>query len=376
MRRKVSSVDFPTIERLLNITENYQKRGETTEMIHTAQIFTQLTSKEYWRLSRLQGARVSTSGEIRFNNLTEKGIRSIHAYRQRGDSIVFYWCELVLNLNRVTMSGEQTPHPFTVTEENKIKLKEHFGEFIKEVLPRRTDISKWNVKRIDYTFDIKIPNIKEYIALLQRGDKPHGMHIDNSEQHKGEMDKTHYKNGVRYKNKSCTVNIYNKYEERVQIKEYPPPLLEECRNILRVEIQCYRRKVESIMKSLSLAGKRFFNYLVSEERQKKIVGYYLSRICGRSDYYTLDKAFKQVEQSRCTLSAKKQMRQFLTAVNRCKSVWKTRVLYGKETANSILIRLRNLNINPVTIPRRWNKCSLPSLYTHKFLFEQKNGENS
>lgn len=343
-------------------------------MIHTAQIFTQLTSTEYWRLLRLQGARISSCGEVRFYDLTEKGIRSIHAYQQRGDSIVFYWCELVLNLNRVAMGGEQTPHPFTVTEENKIKLKENFGEFIKEILASRTDLSRWNVKRIDYTFDIKLPNVGEYIALLQRGDKPHGMHIDNSEQHKGEMEKTHYKNSVRYRNKSCTVNIYNKFEERAQIEEYPPPLLEECRDILRVEIQCYRRKIESIKKII--AGKRFFDYLLSEERQRQIVGYYLSRIGGKGDYCTLDRAFKQVEQSRYSPLAQKQIKQFLTAVNRYKSVWKTRIRYGKDSANPILARLRNLNINPATIPRRWGKSALPSLYTQNFLSEQENGENS
>lgn len=342
-------------------------------MIHTAHIFTQLKNAEYRRLLRLAGARITSDGEVRFNNLTEKGIRSIRAYQQRGDPLVFYWCELVINLNRVAMGGKQTPHPYIATEENKSKLKEHFREFINELLPARTDLSRWNVKRIDYTFDIKIPNVKEYIALLQRGDKPFGMHIDNSEQHKSEMEKTHYKNSVRYKNKSCTVNIYDKFEERKQIAAYPPPLLEECRDILRVEIQCRSRKVQSIGKNIG--GKRFFDYLLSEDRQRAIVGYYLSRIGGKGNYYTLKEACEIVEKSHCPRLSKKQTEKFLTTANRYKSVWKTKALYRKESASKILARLRRLNINPVTIPRRWKKRALQSFYTQIFLSEQENAEN-
>lgn len=330
-------------------------------MIHTAELITKIDYENYYNLLQQEKRKIDNNKNIYLHNLNNVGITRIHAFTQKIENGYIYWCEIIVNLNRVCNNGKPTPMPFVVNRLNIEKLKINFCKFIKQLLPNRANILAWSVQRIDYTLDIKTPYVKEYIQLLQRGDKPRQCYIDNNTQHKSEMEKTHYKGSVRYKNKSVTLNIYDKYKER-QKENYSGTLLQECKDILRIEIQCFKNKAIRIKRKFNRNSYGFKAYLLSEEEQKSIFKYYLSCICGKNTYFEYIRAVKKVEDSNFRATTKQTLILLLKSVSEHKSVWKTKVYIGKEKYYNILSKLQKIDINPVTIPRRWNIKQLKNIY--------------
>lgn len=337
-------------------------------MIHTATILTLLTREEYCTLKDNPQAKISPTNEVFLYTVRDYGISRLHAYCKKIDDYHFYYCEAKINLNRITNNGEQTPHPFIVNERNKKLLQENFYRFIFPLLPNKANINSWSVERIDYTIDITTPHVKEYIALLQRGGKPPKTRIDSpkgedgKEQHRSENDKTHYKNSVRYANESCLLQIYDKFEERKQIDGYPVEMLERCKNILRIELQCFYRKTRTIKRRYAIRGISICSFMLSEIDQKNIFTFYLRNICGYGDYMELTAAVNTVKESRLTGKRKEEIIALLTEINTTKNVRKIKAKY-RERLEPILRSLRSLNINPVTIPRRFNIKKLNNLFS-------------
>lgn len=330
-------------------------------MIHTTELIKQIKYEEYYLLLQQNNVKIDNNKNIYLYSLANKGITRIKAYPQQIDNGYIYWCNIIVNLNRVAKNGKQTPFPLCVNEKNIDNLKQNFENFIKPLLANHSNIFDWIVQRIDYTIDIQTTNVKEYIQLLQRGDKPYHYQIDNEKQHKKEIDKTHYPNSVRYKSKSATINIYNKYEER-KSQKYDGIILENCKNILRLEIQCFKRKAIYLKQKYnkSISGLRAF--LISEEQQKAIFKYYISRICGKANYYEYTKAIKRIEESNLHQKTKYILKRLLQEISIHKSVWKAKLLLKPKNYSEYFNKLEKLNINPTTIPRRWAKNSMLNIY--------------
>ena len=334
-------------------------------MIHTAQIFSYLTQVEFDKISRLENTATATTKNITTittTALAKQGVRKITAYQIKHKSGNVCYCELVFNLNRVYQLGKQTPKPFIVNKDSKKQLKTNFLKIISPLLPNKADLSKWHTQRIDYTIDIQTPLVGKYIQLFQRGDKPYRSVIDNDKQHKSEKDKTHYKNQVRYKNKSCTIQIYDKYQERLTLKHYPKEQLAQCKNILRVELQCKHNKVSAIKKRFELPNKKFLSYLLNEQQQEKLFTSYLTAICGKSTYYSLTKAKQIINKSQLRLVTKQELIHLLENVNSSKSVWKAKANYNKTTFRRLKETIDKLNINLVTIPKRWKNEQITDIF--------------
>ena len=331
-------------------------------MIHTAELITKIKYNDYHFLLQQKNVKIDNFQNVYLHALNCIGITTIQAYPQKIENGYIFWCKIIINLNRVANSGKQTPFPFVVNDNNIYKLKENFSKFVKELLPHHSNIFYWSVQRIDYTIDIKTPNVKEYIKLLQRGDKPPFYKIDNEKQHKKEIDKTHYPNGVRYKNKSATINIYDKYEERKEKAKYKGELLEKCKDILRLEIQCFKRKTITLKRKFKNKENGLKIFLISEEQQRKLFKYYLSHICGKANYYEYAKALKRIEESNLHDKTKKALKEILLAVAKTKSVWKTKLILKPQKYRNYFQKLEKLNINPATIPRRWGKTELINIY--------------
>lgn len=308
-------------------------------MVHTAELFTEITAAEY---AVLKG---------RTNDYLGGGINKIELYRGGGRFI----CKIVINLNKLSNKGKSTPKPFRVTERGKFVLEEWFANRVTTFLPLRDNIRAWTVTRIDYTLDVYSERVKEYIFLLQKGDKPPFTKIDNAKQHRKEIDKTHYKNSVRYKSKSVTVNIYNKYEERKTQNGYPENLLEDCRNIVRVEIQCLRDKRDRIRKNNKINGSGVLDLLLTEEKHREIIEYYLQRITGKGDYYDLHTATEKILNSKISERNKRNAINFIRLVNKERSVWKIKEKYEGINVQGAKTILDKIKVNAVTIPKEWGE---------------------
>lgn len=331
-------------------------------MIHTAELISAITRQEYQVLQE-QENKDFYNGKLHIYTLANYGITEIQALKIPYDENNYsYWCILRINLKRIANNGQATTSLYYCTEEEKENLTRNFERFMSTLLPQRANLSQWIVRRIDYTIDIKTPYVKEYITLLQRGNKPPYSHIDNDKQHKREDKKTHFKGGVRYKNKSITVNIYDKYRERQSEENiYNAHLLESCRDILRIEIQCFKEKVRYIKQRRCIPHKTIYPYLRKEIAFKTIYEN-LKHIAGKGDYYSYAQALKEANGKNLHLETKKKIEWFLFFINRqYKSVWKLKSEWDEREFKTLTSKLRELNINPVTIPRSYKIKKLPNI---------------
>ncbi len=323
-------------------------------MLHTAELTKLITFKELLYLRAL-----SKDGKGNIYTLADKGITRISTNAIA--PVIYQTCTVVMNLARVANNGKRTTALYEPTQENNEKLRANFKEFMGKLLPYNADLDKWQTRRLDYTKDIKTPYCSKYIKLLQRGDKPKLLTIDSKDTHKKEADKRHYNGSVRYSCKSYTINIYDKYKERID-KRTPKEIAEESRYILRVEMQCGKEKLSYIKRKneLSTFGLQGLTTLYGEEvnMMKKA----LIAIEGGGTYYTLNKAIKLVKQSEKATNIKSELITLLKFVNSWRSVRVARIRYRNDKKfNALLSHLRELNINPVTIPKGWGVSSLPSI---------------
>lgn len=336
-------------------------------MIHTAELITNINYWEFEELCSRPNARIY-KGDKRFTcivgiyDLAIYGIKEIRGFRQQLKGGCEHWCKIVVNLARIADNGRQTTKLFTATHEEMSRLYENFGVFMGKVLPDKCNLSKWVVQRIDYTIDIKTPHVQNYINLLQKGGKPRYTHIANREQKKAEMKKTHYPYGVRYESKSLTVNIYNKEEERKQ-DGANDRILEESKNILRIEIQCKKRKTKYIRRKNGFESNNIYPYLYTRKEAQEIILYNLKEITLTGDYYTGARVEKIINNANLHKTTKEILIKCIKEINlKYKSVWKFKKANGNDKQyRAIIEKLKRMKINPVTIPRSWGIESLQNI---------------
>ncbi len=324
-------------------------------MIHTATLTTAISEKEYNFL--LKSTKRNT-GKI--YTLSQIGITSIKPIKIIND-YEYYFCEIIINLNRIANNGKRTNAPFMENSESLKRLYENFSKYISRLLPYRQNINCWTVKRIDYTIDIKTPYCTEYISLLQKGNRPKKLQIDSKDKHKKEIDKRHYSGSVRFTCKSYTINIYDKFKERTD-KGTPKEIANESKNILRIEIQCKSSKIAYISKKYGLYGQTIQNLTQLISEQSTMFLRALKAIEGGGYYYKLDTAIKRVKESTKKETIKNELITLLQSINNFRSVVTAGAKYNNKLQfNRLLLHLRELDINPVTIPKRWKVYTLPPL---------------
>lgn len=353
-------------------------------MIHTVQLITPLLFDEYntlihrddWRTRTIDGREYRT-----LETLAGVGIRNICAYDLNGNR----YCELIMNLQRVVNDGKQTTELFR-REKDFEKLKENFSRFIAEVLPQKTDIDVWKVKRIDYTIDLHLtPDfVDKHIILLQRGNKHQSWLVketkqtkeDRIRQHRGRKDTPHPVGSCIFENKQYYINIYDKEYEREQKQTEQQTHgytwitdsdIEACKGVLRLEVQVISRdKLREIQESGGIPDRLLKYYIRHDIVEKTILEAYM-QIAGRFDYYSVPQLAKIIYSS--DIRSKRVVLDFLTKAEDLKSVWKAeeeyKKLFEKEPSRTPLktIRalLRKLKVNPAPIPPEMNDETIENL---------------
>lgn len=234
-----------------------------------------------------------------------------------------------------------------------VPIANRFDELIKAIEPNLPSFYYWTLKRIDYAINYKTKNVKDYIKLFQRADKP-------SEYFKEPYDKTQKRRTQRAGSfylfsKSVAINFYDKQAERIYNMKRQEDI-NNSKNILRFEIQCNKGKTDYINYTHEFKGKELYNYTEPSLSKEMIINYYLKTI-GKGDFYKLDAAIKKVNScEKYSARCKNNLIDILKLINKCRSVWKARQQYSKtkETFNKGIKLIRKLGINPITIPERWS----------------------
>lgn len=317
--------------------------------------------------------------------LRENGIRLRLCTINRG---VFRSPRLIC---RVTFNKILTPGSKIELIEFKdvYSVEREFDKLTEALLPILPSFSQWTVNRIDYCINVKTPFVEKYLDLLKKGDRPKLKswydHNGNYTQKPGSL----YLVGTakHRKNRSITVNFYNKQDEIMkdcyyqntddewQETEFPyDNLIELAADVLRLEVQCHKPKTDYLKEIFNLPDKSIMNYL-SPIISEYVIESYLLRIGRSSDYHRKRVALEMVDHTSRKSKTKDRMKLIIREVaKQYSSIAKVRDKLEKNGVmnriefNRILRIMDDENINPVTISDNYPldgmnlKEGLPNLY--------------
>lgn len=330
-------------------------------MVHTMTITHSIISRKIYdeifenlnKLSKSKEGRFYPKGnEYITHAMKDKGFSRIALMKKKVNSK--YKCpymQISITLNPAILIGKKIEDIVEAFEIEDVQR-----EFDKEIslihkhLPR---LNNWVVNRIDYAVNIETKYVGEYIKLFQRADKPYNFKEPYCLKSKR---RKQLKGSFYFISNSVNINFYDKGNERKKAG------VEGIDNLLRLEVQCKKNKVNSIKNTKGFDAclvKYFLNPLLSKE----IINYYYKKIIKEGDYFTLDKAVRIIKNSDHTISVKEKAIEILRAVNFNRSIWKAREnsKYDKEEFNRYLKYIQSLGINVITIPIAWNLKYLNNL---------------
>lgn len=316
------------------------------------------------------------------NYYSRKGITHIELricrYRNTG-GIMKEKHYLYLGFNASAMMGGSRVYALDLNKHRPAQITAQILKRIYEVNELRIcgihkiGIEQWHLDRIDLTLDVKVPDPRLFINMLNLslpfgfcGMKP----FRKSEFQ--QMESCYFQNGTR------AFNIYDKLSEinnhKIVINDDE---LEQVRHTVRIEVQLGKKAVANLMRNSQSVNKRnlmdfldtAFSYGYLEKQVKAVFG--------AEKYVCLTAALQTISQSRFRRQTKCIMAEIINAVhsygglysleeavaNRDKGIpssWG-----GLQNFRKILKKIRSLGIHPVTLPdslANSKYSELPSLY--------------
>ena len=251
------------------------------------------------------------------------------------------------------------------------KIESSFDDTVQKIHSNLPTLQQWTVQRIDYAIQIYTIYSMYLVQLFNRGDKP------SKKYSVGVYSKKDFRNvqmqGSLYmRNKSVTINFYDKKDEQENAYMWGNSNKQDImdsQNLLRFEVQCKRYKTNSLKQKYNFSSKCLSHFLC-EYMAKNLILHYYNEIIGPGDYYKLNEAEKIINSSDYRNSTKENCINMLKLISDSRSIWKARedFVKGKVIKNTDIYvqgslatyqrrlkQIRNLNINPVAIPKDYIK---------------------
>lgn len=256
-----------------------------------------------------------------------------------------------------------------------------FNNEMEKISPLLKSFYDYNIKRIDYCINFYLKELapecsqEQIINLLKRGDIPPSYQEWTEYDEKSHRDKRKPESFYLY-NSSVTINCYSKYMQLVnqskksQEKGYAPispKTLEAAQDIIRFEVQCKYHKTFSLNQKAGLLGNHDLNKyktLLGHDFYNEQIHSYWNKVIGKGDWYSMQEAICIIESKHFNSQKKKRLIDALQTVSLHRSIATAKSLlkgYQLDAFKHTLSELSNLNINPVTIPKRWNIGHIPNL---------------
>ena len=248
-----------------------------------------------------------------------------------------------------------------LTEESDIMgINDRFTQLVQAIHPDLPEFLNWKLDRLDYSTNVRTSNVPLYIELLQRSDQP-SKYYKPPKSASGKREQRD--NSLYLSTKSFSLNFYNKQGEVID-RGQDPKHIADAKDILRIEVQCNRAKLNSLKQKYTthITTTEVRQFITTDLAREVLLNYYDQTI-GSGDYYTLDEAKKIIEaQSDITDSKKLKLVGHIEKINKYKNLWEAKQAFGNNPLfNTYLKQIRELGINPVIIPRRKGISSLPNL---------------
>ena len=245
-------------------------------------------------------------------------------------------------------------------------VREKFNLFIQHISPTLPDFWDWHCRRIDYAITLKNKNTATYIKLFKAGNlsKTFYKKADNYSSLEGSLYVPSNSDKIR-------LNFYDKHAQLRELKGIVNDITKTSDN-LRIEVQCNRKKLDHLRKKFNTGSNTVKNMLDLEICQYIITSHY-NMICDVQSYFSFSMASEQLHthQSKLNYSADELIKT-LEIIRLRGSIWKSKINFfaGLNAFDKRIRDIKNIGINPVTLPDNLQITHLPNLYIDvKKIFE-------
>lgn len=222
-------------------------------------------------------------------------------------------------------------------------------------------LDEWIVNRIDYAFQYRTELYEETMRMMRKSARSE-ITRSIAKARNSSKECRRYVSSVYIVKKKCTVNFYDKTDER---------RLQDDFHILRFEVQCrddylYKMLNEGRVKNLGL--RELWNHVLA----LSVVTKQIDKVVGTGDFYSLTKAEKMIENTIKLTEPEKlllgEMLQYSVQPHVCREAWWKYFetcnyiikLDSKKPKQRVQRILRRLKINELAIPLRWQLDELPN----------------
>lgn len=240
-------------------------------------------------------------------------------------------------------------------------FQDRFNQEIRSFnLPFLPDLSGWKAHRVDFTYNIHTPNVKEYIRLMHKADL-RGFTIKKDQHGHRAM-----KAGSLYINNSAvTLNFYDKQDEMIKAEggtRHTPEEISQAKGILRIEVQASRDKLSGIKRKQEFTSKQITEFMQDPGAAEDLVLMYAEKVLGNATYRKKPAAITLINKSKKHQQTKEQLIAAIEAVSKpYKRVDEVRAACPELNIDKAKKILRSMDVNLVTLDKNTKVKELPSI---------------
>lgn len=218
----------------------------------------------------------------------------------------------------------------------------------------------WKAHRVDFTYNIHTPNVKEYIRLMHKADL-RGFTIKKDQHGHRAM-----KAGSLYINNSAvTLNFYDKADEMQKAEggtRHTPEEIQQAKDILRIEVQAGRDKLSNIKRKQEFTSKQISEFMQQPEAAEDLVISYAEKVLGAATYRKKPAAITLINKSKKHQKTKEQLIAVINEVSQpYRRVDEVRAAHPELEIDKAKKILRSMDVNLVTLDKNTKVKELPSI---------------
>ena len=326
--------------------------------IHTFEVSAQLANNNYYEAQKelKQAAPDKWKSEKRgmtYFGISDKGIL-IKFFIIKKKKYYTYMVTYRISARRVMEN-----HNFVgLFDTNRYdKLEKEVNKLLKEQSKHLPKLKACSLRRIDFCVNTKLNNqeqVKAYIKTKKRANVPAKLELYEEYDRVSKRKKPMKDDFTVWASDYVAISIYNKYAEMKKQKKgvFPESEVKRSKNIVRMEIRCMEGKVQALKKKLGVDTIRQF-MRSGDEIGEYLFHYYLKKITGTGDLYTLKNTLKRIDMSGYKTEKKELLKEFVETANTFRSAAEAVKIYksidGKKQVKKIIFMLNMIETNYVTI---------------------------
>lgn len=240
-------------------------------------------------------------------------------------------------------------------------FQERFNDEIRSFnLPFLPPLDGWKAHRIDFTYNLRTPHVKDYIRLMHKADL-RGFTIKKDQHGHRAM-----KAGSLYINNSAvTLNFYDKQDEMQKAEggtRHTPEEISQAKDILRIEVQAGRDKLSGIKRKQEFTSKQITEFMKDPEAAEDLVLMYAEKVLGNATYRKKPAAITMINHSKKHQQTKEQLIAALESVSKpYKRVDEVRQEQPELEIDKCKKILRDMDINIISLDKNTKVKELPSI---------------